>query len=144
MRCDHRAVDRVSIGSDETKLDLQCVDRRLDGAAELLRARLVAPGLDVERDVYEFDGYAALAAFFDEIASSWRGWVGEREFSSLEGELEITAIHDGHVRMSVRLNQSSRPGEWTVDAKLTIDPGEDLKAAADSVRALVDGGAGRR
>lgn len=136
-------MDRVSIGSHETKLELLCVDRRLDGAAELLRARLVAFGFDVERDVYEFDGYAALAAFFDEMASSWRGWVGEREFSSLEGELEITATHDGHVRMSVRLSQSSGPGEWTVDAKLTIDAGEDLRAAADSVRALVVG-AGRR
>jgi Family of unknown function (DUF6228) len=137
--CDHAAVDVVTIGSHETKLELRCVDRRADGAAELLRARLVAPGLDVERDAYEFEGYAALAGLFDEMASSWRGWDGERTFYSLEGDLEITATHDGHVRLLVRLSQFSGPGEWTVHAKLTIDPGEDLTAAADSVRSLIDG-----
>ena len=130
-------MDHVVVGSHETKLDLLCVDRLPTGSAELLRARVRAPGLDCERDAYEYGGYEALAAFFEDMAGSWRGWLGERVFASLEGDLEIVAVHDGrHVELAVRLRQFG-PGDWTVSATVIVDPGEDLAASARSVRDLV-------
>ena len=70
----------------------------------MIRARIDAPGLDASRDAYEYEGYGALAEFFRGMADSWRGWSGERSFASLEGDLDITAVHTGrHVALSVRL-----------------------------------------
>jgi hypothetical protein len=73
------------------------------------------------------------------MAENWRGWRGERSYHSLERDLETVATHDGHVRLALRLNQNSGPAAWTVDADASIDPGEDLSAAATAVRSLVDG-----
>jgi hypothetical protein len=36
-----------------------------------------------------------LADFLSELAGSWRGWEGERKWTSLEGDIELTATHDG-------------------------------------------------
>jgi Family of unknown function (DUF6228) len=139
-----RHVETVQVGSHETKLGLVCVDRLGDGAAELIRARIVAPGLEAERDAYEYDGCGALAAFFEGMADSWRGWSGKRAFESLEGDLDLAAAHDGrHVTLSVRLQQDG-PGDWKASAKVIIDPGEDLAAAARSVRGLVGRSNARR
>ena len=32
---------------------------------------------------------------FAEIATDWRGWEGKRTWSSLEGEIQLSATHDG-------------------------------------------------
>jgi hypothetical protein len=132
----------VIIGSGETKLQLSCVARDRAGRADLLRARVTSPGLDVARDVYQYGGYEGLATLFEGMAEQWRGWDGEREYYSLEGDLEIVGTHDGHVRLALRLNQHSGPGVWTVRATAVLDPGEDLAAAATSLRGLVDGPSG--
>lgn len=133
-------MERVTIGSREAKLQFACSERSDDGAVRLMTARLVAPGLSAERLVYEPEecgGYASLASFFEEMAVSWRGWEGEREFYSLEGDLAMTAVHDGHVRIAARLTEHSGPDQWTVQAKVVIDAGEDLTNAATAIRALV-------
>jgi len=75
-----------------------------------------------------------LAAFFEDLADSWGGWAGEKSLVSLEGDLDFTAKHDGHVELTVRLSRFTL-GDWTVLTKLTIDPGEDLSAAAPGPRA---------
>ncbi len=121
---------------------LRCDERTPDGVARTLTARVEGPGLSAERQVYEPEecgGYGALAAFFDEMAEAWRGWEGPREWYSLEGELTITAVHDGHVRMATHLTTGFGEHEWTLKADVVIDPGEDLANAADEVRALIHG-----
>lgn len=132
-------MDEVSIGSGRTQLQLSRIARDRVGRAELLRARVTAPGLDASRDAYAYNGYEDLAAFVEDMAEHWRGWDGERKYNSLEGDLEIAGTHDGHVRLAVRLNQHPGPGGWMVRADIVIDPGEDLAAAAISLRRLVDG-----
>lgn len=135
-------MDEVIIGSGETKLHLSCVARDQAGRADLLRARGTSPGLEVTRDVYEYGDYERLAAMFEGMAEDWRGWDGEREYFSLEEDLEIVGTHDGHVRLRLRLNQHSGPGVWTVGVNAVLDPGEDLAAAATFVRGLIEGLAG--
>ena len=85
------------------------------------------------------DNYGALADFFDGLAASWRGRDGERAFGSLEGDLDLVATHDGHVRLTVRLRVVDGPGDWDVRATVTVDPGEDISSAAADVRAMVEG-----
>lgn len=129
----------VTVGSSETKLQFVCVRQRKDGGADLIRVRILSTGLEAEGDAYEHNGYGALAAFFEGMAADWRGWSGERSYFSLEGHLEITAIHDGHVRLAIRLTEHLGHSAWKVQAHVVVDPGEDLARAASDVRALVSG-----
>lgn len=59
-------------------------------------------------------GFESLAAFFAGLA---RGWEGERVYESLEHDLRFVAKHDGHVRLKVRLWQSSDPNGWVVETR---------------------------
>jgi hypothetical protein len=145
---DERVVGRLSrhdasvtsaiIGSRETKLGLTCHDRHPDGSPQTIMATLDGPGLSASVTAYD-DNYGALADFFDDLAGSWRGWDGERGFGSLEGDLDLLAVHDGHIRLTVRLRVVDGPGDWNVRATVTIDPGEDISSAAADVRAMVEG-----
>jgi hypothetical protein len=130
------SVATVIIGSQETKLALSCSERDRDGIPTIITAALDGPGLAASMAAYD-DRYGALAVFFDDLAASWRGWDGERAFYSLEGEFELVARHDGHVRLAVGLRRVDGPGLWIVQTELAVDPGEDLAAAARGVRALV-------
>lgn len=125
-------------GSRETKLGLTCEDRHPDGSPRTIAATLEGPSLTASVVSYD-DHYGALADFFDGLAASWRGWDGERTFGSLEGDLDLVATHDGHIRLAVRLRVDG-PGEWNVRANLVVDPGEDISVAAVDVRAMVEGG----
>ena len=130
-------VSSVIIGSYETKLRLSGTERGGDGIPTVISAAIDGPGLTATVAAYD-DRYGQLAVFFEALADSWRGWEGERIFSSLEGELEIKARHDGHVRLAIRLRRVDGPGLWTVHADVTVDPGEDIAAAARDVRTLID------
>lgn len=133
-----RIVTSAIIGSCEMKLELTCHDRHPDRTARTILAGLEGPALSASVSAYD-DNYSALADFFDDLAGSWRGWEGERYFGSLEGDLDLRATHDGHVRLAVRLRAVDAPGNWNVYATVTIDPGEDISSAARDVRALVEG-----
>jgi hypothetical protein len=135
-------VDQVTVGSRDVRLVLRCDERTSDGVARTLTAVVEGPGLSAERQVYEPEecgGYAALGAYFDEMALAWRGWDGPREWYSLEGELTLTAVHDGHVRMATHLASGYAEREWTLDADIVLDPGEELAGVAVAVRALIHG-----
>jgi hypothetical protein len=130
-------VASVIIGSYETKLQLSRTDRDRNGTPTTIVAGLDGPGLSASIAAYD-SRYGELAIFFEELADSWRGWEGKRTFSSLEGEFDIAARHDGHVRLAVRLRRVDDPGLWTVHAEVTVDPGEDIATAARDVRALIE------
>jgi len=132
-----QAVQTAIVGSYETKLELSCTDRDSDGTPTAILAALRGPGLSVSVNAYD-DRFGDLAQFFQALADSWRGWPGERTFSSLEGEFELTARHDGHVRLGVRLGRMDGQGPWTVNAEVMVDPGEDIASAARDVRALME------
>ena len=103
-----------------------------------LRCDLRAGALSVSRQVHAFD-FADLAEFFERLASEWRGWSGTRAWSSLEGDLGITAEHHRKVRLRVELRGDSFGTDWHAAATVELDPGEELAAVAADVRALVGG-----
>lgn len=78
-------------------------------------------------------GFQNLGDFFTGLARDWRGWDGERIYESLEHDLRFVAEHDGHVRLRVRLSQSSDPDGWRVETRLRIEPGEELVRLADDL-----------
>jgi hypothetical protein len=88
-------------------------------------------------------GFRDLADFFAAMAADWRGWPDVRRWESLEGELAIDASHrSGRVVLKIHL-RSDRAGwvndGWRVTGDVTIDPGEQLFAAARDVALLADG-----
>lgn len=79
---------------------------------------------------YMSDG---LGDFFGQLADDWRGWTGEREWESLEGELRLRAEADrtGHVYLRIRL-QGGAPDRWTVDALLVLEAGQLQRMAMEA------------
>jgi hypothetical protein len=76
------------------------------------RARVgwyMAPGLD---------------AYFADMASSWKGWVGEKRWRSFEGEFSLTARADrlGHVRILAELIEGA-PSKWELKVNLVLEAG---------------------
>ena len=114
--------------------------RRLpNGAVELLDVTIRDVDLEAGKSVYEgyTDGFERLARFFDDLAASWRGWTGERIYESIEHDLRLVATHDGHVRLRLRLWQSTDPDGWMVETAVKIDAGEQLSQAAKDVSSVL-------
>ena len=82
-------------------------------------------------------GFEDLVRFFDSLETDWRGWTGERSYECIEGQLRITATHNGHVQLAVRLRETTDPEGWTVFANVQLDPGEALSNATRGLRALI-------
>jgi hypothetical protein len=107
---------------------------------DYLVADLVDDGLLANKRVYAHyaSGWRDLAAFFAGLAADWRGWLGMREWTSLESDLKIEARHGGHVRLHVTLYGASAPWAWKASTYLTLEPGEQLSRAADELTALAN------
>jgi Family of unknown function (DUF6228) len=134
-------MEQVRIGGPGTMLHASCARRLPNGRAELLAITIRDADLEAGRDVYEgySNGFEPLAAFFEELAESWRGWQGERIYESIEHDLRIVATHDGHVRLKIRLWQSTDPDGWIAETTLRLEAGEQLSQAARDIAAMVRG-----
>jgi hypothetical protein len=86
-------------------------------------------------------GLARLSNYFDDLARSWRGWPGTKDWSDNWGLCQLSATHDGvgHVNLAVKAAQSSWkvPGWWEAEAILQIEPGS-LPDTALRVRRFLD------
>lgn len=130
------------IGSEREGLSLFVPSRDARGcasAAVQVTVGLIQPGLEARSVVVLSPEYGPtigdLGDFFASMARDWRGWKGERRFESVDHDLNITATHDGHVRLDVEITDGRVRG-WSVTSSLVIDPGESLAAAALAVARL--------
>ena len=80
-----------------------------------------------------------LPRYFHDLSNSWRGWAGEKTFESLEGELLLSATHDGlgTVELWVTLRKPTPPS-WSASASLDLGAGADLEAVAKSISDWVE------
>jgi len=133
-------VTTVELGSGTARLLLRPNVDLGSAVPHSLTAELRVDSLVATRTVehHYASGFADLAVFVESLTDDWRGWTGSRRWESLEGELELIATHDGHVRLAVTL-RAANPSEWSATGTITIDPGEPLSAAARDVRALAAG-----
>jgi hypothetical protein len=67
-----------------------------------------------------------LVAFFEELASEWKGWSGKKEWSSVEEDFSLSCIFDvlGHVAMRVTLKSGVYEDHWSVQAVIHVDSGQ--------------------
>jgi hypothetical protein len=73
-----------------------------------------------------------------DLANSWRGFDGARDYRSLEGQLGFSCRHDGRgtVMCKVTLRQPAPP-EWSVETTLDFGAGAHLERLADEVEAFL-------
>jgi len=75
-----------------------------------------------------------LVAFLDELAREWKGWQGEKEWKSVEGDLALSGTADGLGVVALRVTLKSGPYEddWCVQTVIHVDAGqlEDLAVKA--------------
>ncbi|MBO9704702.1 MAG: hypothetical protein J7474_04200 [Arthrobacter sp.] len=128
----------VTIGRDGTLIfRLEDATGSRSGKVENLTITAKLHGLHATKDVWDFDGWTGLSTFFESLALRWRGWDGEMIFLSTEGDFRLVAKHDGHIRIAFELNGFDRATPWTAAGQLTVDPGEELGAAVQSLRELL-------
>ncbi|MEV4951834.1 DUF6228 family protein [Paenarthrobacter nitroguajacolicus] len=131
-------MDEVAIGHQGVfNFRLEQKKRNSDGTSEYLIVTADLDGLRASKRVYNFDGWSALLSYFEELERHWRGWDGDKNFDSLEQDFRLTAKHDGHVRITFEIEDFDPPNPWTAKGVITLDPGEELTAAVESLRALL-------
>ena len=132
-----RTMEPVIIGTPSDCLSIQAVRRDHTGRVEEAWVRLSRQGLQADTWVWAYEGAGldGLADYFVEMTDDWRGWDGERRWASVQGELQLTSRHEGgHIAIDVVLD---REIIWTVSTELSIEPGEQLTAAARELKELL-------
>lgn len=123
---------KSSSGVNELQLSEQEGLLRAEGA-EYYRVILKAKDIIVSAKVYAFEPYNNLSQFFNDLAAHWRGWNGEKQWSSLEGEFTLKCESDscGHVFMEVVLKSGLYEDDWSVQTGISIDAGQLEEIAAN-------------
>ena len=80
---------------------------------------------------------SGLAAFVRELADSWRGFDGVKEYATIEGQLELSCRHDGLGTVECRATlRQPWPPEWSMAAVLDFGTGAHLDRLAGDVEAF--------
>ena len=95
---------KSSSNSNELQLSEQEGLSHPEGS-EYYRVTLKVKDLMASAKVYAFEPHSELAQYFSDLAAHWKGWNGEKKWSSLEGEFTLSCNSDGcgHVAMEVLL-----------------------------------------
>jgi hypothetical protein len=122
----------IKSAQDGTVLEL------FDRASGYFSARFEGPTCHGIAKVYEYEP-VHLKAFFANLAADWKGWKGKREWSSLEGELSLSATIDttGHITLSVRIRSGPYPFDWSLFAALLLEAGQ-LDRISASINSFFD------
>jgi hypothetical protein len=67
-----------------------------------------------------------LVDLFESLARDWRGWEGERSWSSIEGEFSIAAgtTKAGHVTLALTLRHNDFKDHWRLDVSVFTEAGQ--------------------
>jgi hypothetical protein len=90
------------------------------------------------RRVYSHRDAVSLVSLFEWMADNWKGWSGNRSWSSVEGEFSLDCSSDnlGHIHLDVVISDNNHSEPWKIEARINIDA-EQLSAIANQARLLV-------
>jgi hypothetical protein len=94
---------------------------------DYFRVEITNPEYSAAVRVWAYTDSHWLANLFQSIAEEWRGWQGEKKWSSIEGELAVAATSDrlGHISLAVEMRQNYEQGEpWKLKATIIVDAGQ--------------------
>src|SRR5688572_28385461 len=104
------------------------------GGTEFYRVTLRENEFEASIRVYAFDPTEdGLPKFFASLGRDWKGWDGERRWSSLEGEFELRCEHDstGHVITTATIRSNRYGHGWMGEIRFDIAGGKLDKIAAE-------------
>lgn len=136
LRHDACVEEVVLEGQDGRRLTLRRSSSRDSEAVWSYGATLTIPEGSFSTDVYDDGDW--LGPFVRDLAESWRGFEGVKEYTSLEGQMRLECRHDGlgAVECRVILRQPAPP-EWSAEAVHRFGAGADLDRVAGEVEAFV-------
>ena len=107
----------------------------LPAGREYFRVTIRSVHLSAFTNVYIFDPFDTnLVRFFEDLADNWRGFNGEKEWSSLEGEFSLNCTSDnfGHFALeaTIRNFEDTRYARKTI----FIESGQLEKIALEARR----------
>jgi hypothetical protein len=99
-------------------------------------ARLDGESINATRRFYALER-TFLDDFFAELAAEWRGWVGDKTWSALEGDVSMAASHDGLGTISLLTELRGEPSsraepDWRAALVLELDAGALDRLARDA------------
>lgn len=99
-------------------------DRRI----ERYKVRLIGQDLSAVARVYAVDDSEEEhpAPFFVRMAENWRGWTGELEWGSPDGELGLQCTQDraGHVWIRIELRSGRDDDDWSLATTIRTEAGQ--------------------
>ncbi len=119
---------KCSKDSSELELSEQEGLMQTDGS-EYFLVTIRGHNLSAFSKVYAYDPFdSGLTRFFEYIAKCWKGWNGEKKWTSLEGELRLICTTDslGHVSIEATLFDG-----WSVRNTFYVDAGQLEQLASD-------------
>jgi hypothetical protein len=101
---------------------------------EYFRVTLSGDAISATKVVYAYTDGPRLASLFASIAADWRGWDGERTWSTLESDFSVRATSDrlGHIRLDAELRSHDPDDNWRISAPIFLDAGSLDTVAADA------------
>ncbi|MGY4544154.1 hypothetical protein ACVWY0_004097 [Arthrobacter sp. UYNi723] len=128
----------VRIGRSQ-RITFDEVSRGSDGEVNSMLVAVELTDLKGHREVaaHYASGFQDLNEFFEDLVEHWTGWPGTKTYTSLEGDLRLTANHTGHVKLGFTLQDPSFPETWSLRGQLTLDAGEELTQASEAMKRLL-------
>ena len=126
-----RRLNHLRIKSSNSDATLEFSD--LDG--EFFRASLHSDSHSANMRVSTYTDPYGIVRLFKEAASNWRGWSGEKQWESLEGDfrLMLCSSSTGHIRLKALISHDcGNPDPWRLNAELGIEAGQ-LESLAQSI-----------
>lgn len=112
------------------------IERKADGSIDSVLVTVDQKGLHATQRVLTINDFRDLVLFFNDLSAQWRGWTGSKNYASLEGDLQISARHDGRVSLDFEISQKSVPRGWSLAGVLLLDPGEELSNVAQEIQSF--------
>ena len=99
---------------------------------------LIGDAVTAKKQIWGYTYTEFLGGLFESIARDWKGWDGERDWASIEGDLTISASSDklGHIRLDVAVRNNDFENDWKLDAPIYLDAG-GLDRIASEVKRFI-------
>ena len=134
------ATIRIDSSHDDTILSFVGLTRNKDGSLQDYEVHVSKTGIDCGIDVcgYLSDGFGDFLSSLDDDMQSNGGWEGTKGWSSLEGELELSAESDslGHTTLVATLKSGHYDLDWELKIGLTLDAIQLQSTARTALAAL--------
>jgi hypothetical protein len=106
-----------------------------DIEGDYFTAKFHSPELTVTKRVWGYTDCKLLVNLFEYLAQEWKGWDGEKDWASLEGEFSVSCSSDkkGHVHLKLRFRQYEGREPWIAEPSLNLEAGM-LEGVAKNVR----------